>query len=47
MELFDDSTQAAPGDKAIYETGEIDQGKRTFDWGWIGTWFSRFGWSVS
>lgn len=31
-----DSTQAAPGDKAIYETGEIDRGKRTFDWGWIG-----------
>ena len=31
-----DSSQAAPGDKAIYGTGEIDQGERSFDWGWIG-----------
>jgi hypothetical protein len=31
-----DSTQAAPGDRAIYETGETDQGERSFDWGWIG-----------
>lgn len=31
-----DSNQAAPGDKAIYGTGEIDRGERSFDWGWIG-----------
>ena len=31
-----DSSQAAPGDRAVYGTGEVDQGERTFDWGWIG-----------
>lgn len=31
-----DPSQAAPGDKAVYGTGEIDKGERSFDWGWIG-----------
>lgn len=31
-----DSNQAAPGDTAVYGTGEVDQGERSFDWGWIG-----------
>lgn len=31
-----DSTQAAPGDTAVYGNGNTDQGERTFDWGWIG-----------
>ena len=35
-ETVRDSSQAAPGDRAVYGTGEVDQGERTFDWGWIG-----------
>ena len=31
-----DSNKAAPGDTAVYKDGETDQGKRAFDWGWIG-----------
>ncbi len=31
-----DSSRAAPGDIATYGDGETDQGKRAFDWGWIG-----------
>ncbi len=31
-----DSSRAAPGDIATYGDGETDQGKRSFDWGWIG-----------
>jgi len=31
-----DSTQAAPGDIATYGDGETDEGRRAFDWGWIG-----------
>lgn len=31
-----DSTQAAPGDTAVYDNGNIDKGQRSFDWGWVG-----------
>lgn len=31
-----DSTQASPGDTAVYDNGVTDQGERTFDWGWVG-----------
>ena len=31
-----DSSNAGPGDIAIYESGKTDKGVRIFDWGWIG-----------
>jgi hypothetical protein len=31
-----DPSNASPGDTAVYQDGSVDQGQRSFDWGWLG-----------